>query len=131
MLLMLIALLTAGLFLATLRTGVVAAAADRVGAVARRARSPAGFVYPALVQSLVVNPNQQSREAPYIDRNVAGHPGGDGHHTDDVDVADGRVRPLDADDVEADLEPLRNVRLLNPSEMLLALPHRPGPARPG
>ena len=29
-----------------------------------------GLVYPALVQSLVVNPNQQSREAPYIDRNV-------------------------------------------------------------
>ena len=29
-----------------------------------------GYLYPALVQSLVVNPNQQSRELPYIERNV-------------------------------------------------------------
>ena len=28
------------------------------------------LVYPSAVQSLVVNPNQQSREAPYITRNV-------------------------------------------------------------
>ena len=36
MLLMLVALLTAGLYLSTLRTRLVAAAAHRLGAVARR-----------------------------------------------------------------------------------------------
>ena len=69
MLLMLIALLTAGLYLSTLRTGswrlpLIASALWLVVLVA------GGLVYPALVQSLVVNPNQQSREQPYIERNV-------------------------------------------------------------
>ena len=29
-----------------------------------------GIIYPAVVQALVVNPNQRDREAPYIERNV-------------------------------------------------------------
>jgi uncharacterized protein len=29
-----------------------------------------GVIYPAVVQALVVNPNQQAREQPYIERNV-------------------------------------------------------------
>ena len=67
MLLMLIALLTAGLYLATLRSGswrlpLIASALWLVVLDRRRSASTR-----PLVQSLVVNPNQQSREAPYID----------------------------------------------------------------
>ena len=69
MLLMLVALLTAGLYLATIRRSswrlpLIASALWLVVLVA------GGYLYPALVQSLVVNPNQQSREQPYIERNV-------------------------------------------------------------
>ena len=70
------------------------------------------------MQSLVVNPNQQSREAPYIDRNVQATREAIGINTDDVQVQTVEFGPLDAADVESDLDPLRNVRLLNPNEML-------------
>src|SRR6188508_1529759 len=69
MLLILIALLTAGLYLATIRR-----ASWRLPLIASGlwfvVLIGGGYIYPALVQSLVVNPNQQSRELPYIDRNV-------------------------------------------------------------
>ena len=48
---------------------IVAAARRGVGAVAGAGRARR-YVYPAVVQSLVVKPNQASREAPYIERNV-------------------------------------------------------------
>ena len=78
-----------------------------------------GYIYPALVQSLVVNPNQQSRELPYIDRNVEATREAMGINLDEVtrkDVSfDGAISTAD---VENDPSPLQNVRLLNPTEML-------------
>ncbi len=117
MLLMLIALLTAGLYLASVRTGswrlpLIASALWLVVLIA------GGLVYPALVQSLVVNPNQADREAIYIDRNVNATREALGINTDDIDVRSVAFDSLDADDVMSDLDPLRNVRLLNPTEML-------------
>ena len=117
MLLMLIALLTAGLYLFTLRRGswrlpLIASALWLVVLVA------GGLLYPALVQSLVVNPNQQSREAEYITRNVEATREALGIGPDDVEVLPVTFDDLDADKVQSDLAPLRNVRLLNPSEML-------------
>ena len=74
-------------------------------------------MYPSAIQSLVVNPNQQSREAPYIDRNVLATRAAMGidRRRRAQRVRSSRSPPQD---VESDLEPLRNVRLLNPTEML-------------
>jgi uncharacterized protein len=117
MLLMLIALLTAGLFLATLRGmswrfPLIASALWLVVLIA------GGLVYPAVVQSLVVNPNQQSREAPYITRNVIATRDAMGIRLDAVEQREVSFSSLTAQEVAADLQPLRNVRLLNPGEML-------------
>jgi uncharacterized membrane protein (UPF0182 family) len=117
MLLMLIALLTAGLFLATLRgmswrLPLIASGLWLVVLVA------GGLVYPAVVQSLVVNPNQQSREAPYITRNVMATRDAMGIRPDEVEQREVSFSSLTAEAVEADLDPLRHVRLLNPNEML-------------
>ncbi len=117
MLLMLIALLTAGLYLATIRRAswrlpLIASGLWLVLLVA------GGYVYPALVQSLVVNPNQQSRELPYIERNVEATREAMGINVDDVQRREVSFGALNADAVEADLRPLQNVRLLNPTEML-------------
>ena len=115
MLLMLVALLTGGLYLATMRRTswripLIASALWVVLIIGGQ------LVYPSAVQSLVVNPNQQSREAPYITRNVLATRAAMG--ITDVDVRNVSFEPLTARDVESDLEPLRNVRLLNPTEML-------------
>ncbi len=117
MLLMLIALLTAGLFLGTLRGmswrfPLIASVLWLVVLIA------GGLVYPAVVQSLVVNPNQQSREAPYITRNVVATRDAMGIRDDQVERRDVSFSGLTAPEVEADLQPLRNARLLNPGEML-------------
>ena len=69
LLLILIALLTAVLYLSVVKTGsfrwpFIASALWLVVAIV------GGLIYPAFVQALVVNPNQEAREAPYIDRNV-------------------------------------------------------------
>ena len=117
MLLVLIALLTAGLFLATLRgmswrLPLIASGLWLVVLVA------GALVYPAVVQSLVVNPNQQSREAPYITRNVLATRDAMGIAPDQVDRREVEFTRLTAQDVEDDLGPLRNVRLLNPDEMI-------------
>ena len=117
MLLMLIALLTAGLYLATIRRAswrlpLIASGLWLVVLVA------GGLVYPAMVQSLVVNPNQQAREAEYIRRNVEATREAMGINIDSVQVREESFDRLTVEDVQSDLEPLRNVRLLNPSEML-------------
>ena len=117
MLLMLIALLTAGLFLGTLRGmswrfPMIASVLWLVVLIA------GGLVYPAVVQSLVVNPNQQSREAPYITRNVLATRDAMGIQPDQVERREVSFSSLTASQVEADLQPLRNARLLNPGEML-------------
>ncbi|MBA3606258.1 MAG: UPF0182 family protein, partial [Acidimicrobiia bacterium] len=117
MLLMLIALVTAGLYLSTLRRGswrlpLIASGLWLALLVA------GGYIYPALVQSLVVNPNQQSREATFIERNVVATRAAMGISLEQIEVEQVEFGAIDIDELEADLEPLRDVRLLNPSEML-------------
>jgi uncharacterized membrane protein (UPF0182 family) len=114
MLLILVALLTAGLYLSVVKTGswrlpLIASGLWLVVALV------GGVIYPALVQSLVVNPNQESREQPYIKRNVDAT-------RQALDLTDIEVRlvefnSLNTSEVESDLQPLENVRLLNPTEM--------------
>jgi uncharacterized membrane protein (UPF0182 family) len=114
MLLVLIALLTAGLFLSTIRTNrwrlpLVASALWLVVLLV------GGLIYPALVQSLVVRPNQADREAPYIERNVIATRRAMG--LGDVVVEPVTFGTLTAAEVASDLAPLKDVRLLNPVEM--------------
>jgi hypothetical protein len=116
MLLVLIALLTAGLFLSTIRTNrwrlpLVASALWLVVLLI------GGLIYPALVQSLVVRPNQADREAPYIERNVIATRQAMGLGDGDVNVEPITFGTLTAAEVESDLTPLHDVRLLNPIEM--------------
>lgn len=116
MLLAFVAVVTGGLFLASLRTHswrlpLIASAVWIVLAIG------GGYVYPAVVQSLVVNPNQATREAPYIDRNVVATRAAMGIAPDEVAVVDRSFGTLNAAEVESDLQPLRDVRLLNPVEM--------------
>jgi uncharacterized membrane protein (UPF0182 family) len=117
MLLTLIALLTAGLFLSTIKTGkwrypLVASALWLVVSIV------AGIIYPTLVQSLIVRPNQAAREAVYIERNVIATRTamGLGPNLEQVTEVPVSFGSLNATDVEADLEPLSRVRLLNPVE---------------
>jgi uncharacterized membrane protein (UPF0182 family) len=114
MLLILISLLTAGLYLSVVRTGsfrlpLIASALWLVVALV------GGVIYPAVVQALVVNPNQQEREQEYIARNVDATR--EALSLTDVDVRTVGFESINASDVEDDLAPLENVRLLNPSEM--------------
>ncbi len=114
MLLILIALLTAGLYLSVVRTGsfrlpFIASALWLVIAIV------GGLIYPAVVQALVVNPNQEVREEPYIERNVTATRESLG--LTEVDVRTVDFQTLSAQDVEDNLAPLENVRLLNPSQM--------------
>lgn len=114
MLLILIALLTAGLYLSVVRTGsfrtpLIASALWLVVALV------GGVIYPAIVQALVVNPNQQEREQPFIERNV--NATRDALNLTDVDVRTVAFESLTAAEIEEDIDPLENVRLLNPAEM--------------
>jgi uncharacterized membrane protein (UPF0182 family) len=114
MLLILIALLTAGLYMSVVKTGsfrlpLIASALWLVVAIV------GGLIYPAVVQALVVNPNQEAREQPYIERNVIATRQALG--ITDVEQRTIAFAPISAADVEADLAPLENTRLLNPAEM--------------
>lgn len=114
-LLTLIALLVAGLFLSTLKTNswrlpLVASGLWVVVALV------GGIIYPAAVQALVVNPNQRDREAPYIERNVLATRHALG--IDNVQVQDVSFDSLTVSELNKDVEPLKNVRLLNPVTMV-------------
>lgn len=114
MLLALVGVLTALLFLSTLRTGrwrlpIVASALWMVILIV------GGLIFPALVQSLVVRPNQADREAPYIARNVEATRAAMG--IGDVETTPVEFGRITAAEVEEDLEPLQHVRLLNPTQM--------------
>jgi uncharacterized membrane protein (UPF0182 family) len=115
MLLILIALLTAGLYLSVVKTGsfrfpLIASALWLVVALV------GGVIYPAVVQALVVNPNQQEREQEFIARNVDATQQALG--LTEVDQRQVEFESLTASDVESDLAPLENVRLLNPALMV-------------
>src|SRR6056297_82353 len=115
MLLILISLLTAGLYLSVVRTGsfrlpLIASALWLVVSLV------GGVIYPAVVQALVVNPNQQEREQEAIARNVDATR--DALSLTDVDVRTIAFEPLNGNEVEENLAPLDNVRLLNPSQMV-------------
>ena len=115
MLLVLIALFTALLYLSTIRTDkwrlpLVASGLWLVVVII------GGLIYPAIVQSLVVKPNQEEREAPYIARNVAATRAAMG--IGEVITEPVTFNRLTAAEVESDLEPIRNVRLLNPTQLL-------------
>ncbi len=114
MLLVLVALLTSGLYLSTIKTGrwrypIVASGLWMVVLIV------GGLVYPAIVQSLVVKPNQAERELPYIARNVDATRLAMG--IDNVTAVPVEFGRLTRSEVEGDLGPLQNVRLLNPTEM--------------
>jgi uncharacterized protein len=114
LLLILIALLTAMLYLSVVKTGsfrwpFIASALWLVVAIV------GGLIYPAFVQALVVNPNQEAREAPYIDRNVTATRQALG--LTEVDVRSVEFTPITTDELEDNLAPLENVRLLNPAQL--------------
>jgi uncharacterized protein len=115
LLLSVVAIVTAALYLSTLRTEswrlpLISSAIWLVLAVL------AGYIYPAAVQGLVVNPNQKAREAPYIERNVFAT-------RDAMGLTGIASVPISFDTLSAstivesdDLQPLVDVRLLNPAE---------------
>ena len=116
LLLAFVALVTAILYVTTLRTGswrlpLISSAVWVVLALV------AGYIYPAAVQGLVVNPNQQAREAEYITRNIAATRAAMG--LTDVVVKPIEFSRLTAEGIaDSSLQPLEDVRLLNPREMV-------------
>lgn len=115
LLLLLIAILVAVLFLYSIRTGswrvpLVACALWVVVALF------GGVVYPAVIQALVVNPNEKEKEAPYIARNIEATRAALG--IDDVTTVPITYGDLTAKELSADLDPVRDARLLDPEIML-------------
>ncbi|MEO7397877.1 MAG: UPF0182 family protein [Ilumatobacteraceae bacterium] len=115
LLLMLIALLVAALFLYSVRSGswripLVASGLWVVIALV------GGVIYPSVVQALVVNPDQKQKEAIYIDRNIRATR--DALGINDVETKDVSFADLTAAKIEEGIEPLQDVRLLDPVELL-------------
>ena len=117
LLLSVVAIVTAALYLSTLRTEswrlpLISSAVWLVLAVL------AGYIYPAAVQGLVVNPNQKAREAPFIERNVFATREAMGLTSVDVATVPVSFDTLSATGIveSGDLQPLVDVRLLNPAE---------------
>ena len=115
LLLMLVALLVGALFLYSIRSGswripLVASALWVVIALL------GGVIYPSIVQALIVKPNQKEKEALYIDRNITATRdalGINNVQTKTISFAD-----LNAQKIQADVAPLRDVRLLDPTVLL-------------
>ena len=113
LLLALIALLTAVLYLSTLKTdrwrpAVIASALWAIVALV------GGVIYPAAVQSLVVKPNQQDKEATYIEHNVEATRHALG--IDNVEVRDIEFGTLTRSELSSNAAALRDVRLWKPDE---------------
>ncbi len=114
-LLTMVAVLAAALFLLTLRTNSWRWPAT-VCALWAVVALLGGVIYPAAVQKLLVEGDQENREALYIERNVTATRHALG--IDNVDVQEVSYGDLTADQIEADPDPLSNVRLLDPTVML-------------
>jgi uncharacterized membrane protein (UPF0182 family) len=72
-----------------------------------------GVIYPALVQGLRVNPQENAKEKPYIERNIAATRAAMG--IGGVDVAQYSYKEaLSADDLGANQDTIRNIRLWDP-----------------
>ncbi|MGA9276655.1 UPF0182 family protein [Ilumatobacter sp.] len=115
MLLILVAVFTAVLYLSVIRTGsfrapIIASALWLVVSIV------GGIIYPAIVQGLIVNPDQEAKESEYIERNVDATRLAYG--LSEVESREVTFDTLSASDVESDIEALDNVRLLNPGAML-------------
>lgn len=118
LLLAVVALVTAGLYVSVLRTEswrlpLISSAIWLVLAIS------GGYIYPAAIQGLVVNPNQKAREATFIERNVFATRAAMGLTADDITTVEVDFRPLtSASLADTDLQPLEDIRLLNPAEFL-------------
>lgn len=109
----LIAVLVAVLYVSTIWTGawrlpVVASGLWAVMALV------GGFIYPAIVQSIIVTPNQADRETTYLERNIDATRHALG--LDQVEVRTFTVGTVTAEDLNANTSALSDVRLLNPEE---------------
>jgi uncharacterized protein len=111
-LLIVISLLTAGLFLYNIRQQRWTLPAIAVGLWALVALI-AGTAYPALIQRFRVEPAESTREAPFIERNIAATRAAMG--LDDVTVRDFAYdENLRAEALVDNAETIRNVRLWDP-----------------
>ncbi len=116
LLLILIAVLTAILYFSVARTGsfrapIIASALWLLVSIV------GGVIYPAIIQGLVVNPDQESRESEFIARNVTATQQAYGLTQIDVREIEFNDDAVTTADVEADLDNIDNVRLLNPTSM--------------
>jgi len=75
----------------------------------------AGQIYPAVVQRFSVQPNVSTKELPYIERNLVATKSAMGLGS--VKVVNVEYEPISAADVAEDIEPLRDVRQLDPLQM--------------
>ncbi|MFP5377936.1 MAG: UPF0182 family protein [Acidimicrobiia bacterium] len=111
-LLIVISLLTAGLFLYNVRQQRWTLPAIAVGLWALVALV-AGTVYPAVIQRFRVEPAESTKEAPFIERNIAATRTAMG--LDDVTVRDFAYdEGLEAEALVGNAETIRNVRLWDP-----------------
>ncbi|CAN5624750.1 UPF0182 family protein [soil metagenome] len=116
LLLALIALLTGALFLSTLKTdswrpAVVASGLWAVVALV------GGVIYPATIQSLVVNPNQRDKEAQYIAYNIDATRVALG--IADVDVESIEFGALTRAEITSNSAALTDVRKIKPDEKMV------------
>ena len=114
-LLTLIALLTAALFLVTLKTdkwrpAIVASALWTVVALV------GGVIYPAVIQSLVVNPNKKDKEQQYIAFNIEATRHALG--IDNVQVQTVKFGSVTTSQAQKNVAAVQDVRLLKPDEKM-------------
>jgi len=111
----LIAVFTAGLFFSTLKTGNWRPAVIASGLWAVLALV-GGVIYPAAVQSLVVNPNKKDKEATYIAHNITATRHALG--IDQVDVQQVSFNPVNVTTVKNNVAALQDVRYVKPDALM-------------
>ena len=116
LLLALVALLTAGLYLSTLKTQRwrPAVAASALWAIVALV---GGVIYPSAVQSLVVAPNQKDKEAKYIGYNIEATRHALG--IDEVQTQEVSFGDLTRTDITNNVAALQDVRLIKPDEQMV------------